>query len=180
MKLVTAFLRLVRWPNLVFIAVTQSLFYYCIIRPFNAAVGGQWLFDTRNLLVLVIASVLIAAAGYIINDYFDLNIDRINKPEKLIVEKVIKRRWAIIWHILLSLTGVLLSIYVDIREHLFWVGFANFICVLLLFGYSVSLKKKFLSGNVLISLLTAWVIIVVFLRLLFQGCLPAMGRLCSY
>ncbi|MGC4104716.1 hypothetical protein [Ferruginibacter sp.] len=41
MKLVTAFLRLVRWPNLVFIAVTQSLFYYCIIRPFNAAVGGN-------------------------------------------------------------------------------------------------------------------------------------------
>jgi 4-hydroxybenzoate polyprenyltransferase len=40
-----------------------------------------------------LSSVLIAAAGYIINDYFDLNIDRVNKPDKLVVEKYIRRRW---------------------------------------------------------------------------------------
>jgi 4-hydroxybenzoate polyprenyltransferase len=54
-----------------------------------------------------LASLLIAAAGrVIINDYFDLNIDRVNKPERLVVDTVINRRWAILWHWLLSFTGV--------------------------------------------------------------------------
>lgn len=176
MKLVTAFLRLVRWPNLVFIVVTQCLFYYCFVRSFNATTGGQWLFDTRNLLLLTAASVIIAAAGYIINDYFDLNIDRVNKPEKLVVEKIIKRRWAIVLHIVLSLAGILLSIYIDFEERTFWLGFSNFICVMLLFGYSASLKKKFLVGNVLISLLTAWVIFVVFLCYYFKGVYRQWGE----
>ncbi|MGF2413870.1 MAG: UbiA family prenyltransferase, partial [Ferruginibacter sp.] len=167
MKLVTAFLRLIRWPNLVFIVVTQFLFCYCIMFPFNR-VGGVFFFDNRSLFFLILSSVLIAAAGYIINDYFDLNIDRVNKPEKLVVEKIIKRRWAIVWHILLSAIGVLLGVYIDLKERTLWVGFANFLCVLFLFGYSASLKKKFLVGNVLISLLTAWVIIVVFLCYYFN------------
>jgi 4-hydroxybenzoate polyprenyltransferase len=167
MKLVAAFLRLIRWPNLVFIVVTQCLFYYCIILPFNR-IGGVFFFDNRSLVFLILSSVLIAAAGYIINDYFDLNIDRVNKPQKLVVEKIIKRRWAIVWHIVLSVIGILLSVYIDLKERTLWVGFANLLCVLLLFGYSASLKKKFLVGNVLISLLTAWVIIVVFLCYYFN------------
>ena len=135
------------------------------------------MFDTRNhLLLLIAASVIIAAAGYIINDYFDLNIDRVNKPEKLVVEKIIKRRWAIVLHIVLSVAGILFSIYIDFKEHTFWLGFSNFICVMLLFGYSASLKKKFLAGNVLISLLTAWVIFVVFLCYYFKGVYGQWGE----
>jgi 4-hydroxybenzoate polyprenyltransferase len=59
---------------------------------------------------MIVSSVLIAAAGYIINDYFDLNIDRINKPDKLVVERLIRRRWTIIWHLALSIIGVLIGI----------------------------------------------------------------------
>lgn len=126
--------------------------------------------------MLILSSVLIAAAGYIINDYFDLNIDRVNKPEKLVVEKIIKRRWAIMLHILLSVTGILIGLYIDIKERTLWVAAANLLCVLLLFGYSVSLKKKFLAGNVLISLLTAWVIIVVFMCYYFKGYYHQFGE----
>jgi len=169
MKLFTAFFRLIRWPNLAFIVVTQLLFYYAIVTPLNHVTGGQWLFDSAHLVILIASSVVIAAAGYIINDYFDLNIDRFNKPDKLVVEKLIKRRWAIVFHILLSTTGILLSVYIDFKEHLIWLGFSNFICVMLLFGYSASLKKKFLSGNVVISLLTAWVVLVVFFCYYFKG-----------
>jgi 4-hydroxybenzoate polyprenyltransferase len=176
MKLVTAFLRLIRWPNLVFIVVTQLLYYYCIVNPLNKTTGGQWLFDSRSMTALVTASLLIAAAGYIINDYFDLNIDRVNKPDKLVVERVIKRRWTIIWHIVLSAAGVLLSFLIDFKEHTLWIGISNFLCVALLFGYSASLKKKFLSGNVLISFLTAWVIIVVFLSYYFKGVYRQSGE----
>ena len=49
--------------------------------------------EDRQFLFIVIASVLIAAAGYIINDYFDLNIDQVNKPDKVVVNLIINRRW---------------------------------------------------------------------------------------
>lgn len=162
MKLIAAFFRLVRWPNLVFIAVTQLLFYFSLVQPlYSKGIYSQ--FDKINFLLLVIASVLIAAAGYIINDYFDLNIDQVNKPERTIIDRYIKRRWAIIQHIVISLAGIAISFYIDLNSKTFWLGFSNFICVFLLFGYSITLKKKLLIGNVLISMLTAWVIVVVFL-----------------
>jgi 4-hydroxybenzoate polyprenyltransferase len=162
MKLITAFLRLVRWPNLVMIAVTQVLFYFSLVEPLYHK-GIHTHFEKLHFLLLIIASVLIAAAGYIINDYFDLNIDQVNKPERTVIDKIIKRRWAIVMHIFFSFTGVVISFYIDLNSAIFWLGISNLACVFLLFGYSISLKKKLLWGNMLISVLTAWVVIVSFL-----------------
>jgi len=114
-----------------------------------------------NFVLLCLSSVFIAAAGYIINDYFDRNIDLINKPDKMVVDKIIHRRWAIIWHLALSISGILMGFYLDFTTKTFLIGVANAVCVLLLFIYSISLKRRFLIGNVIISLLTAWVILVV-------------------
>lgn len=166
MKLVTAFLRLVRWPNLVFIVVTQCLFYFFITVPiFNTYNASPAL--TKNLFwIIVISSVLIAAAGYIINDYFDLNIDRVNKPDKLVVEKIIKRRWAIMWHLILSLVGFVISVWVCLKIidwHTMTVAAINFLCVIALWLYSTTYKRKLLIGNILISLLTAWTILILYL-----------------
>ena len=161
MKLTAAFLRLIRWPNLVFIALTQMLFVYFVMLPVFANSNIQPNVHGTNFLLICISSVLIAAAGYIINDYFDLNIDQVNKPEKLVVEKIIRRRSTIIWHIFLSITGIAIGFYVDYTTHIWLLGFSNAVCVFLLFIYSASLKQKFLIGNVLISLLTAWTILVV-------------------
>jgi 4-hydroxybenzoate polyprenyltransferase len=160
MKLVTGFLRLVRWPNLVFIAITQILFQYCIIHPAFAKAETQLAFH-HYFWWLLVSSVLIAAAGYIINDYFDLNIDQINKPDKLIVEKLINRRWVILWHLFLSFIGIAISFWIAFKCNMIELGFANMLSVFLLFIYSTTLKKKLLSGNLLISLLTAWVILVI-------------------
>ncbi len=162
MKLIAAFFRLVRWQNLAFIAITQLLFYYSLVQPLYLK-GISFHFDKRHFLLLIVASVLIAAAGYIINDYFDLNIDKVNKPDRTVIDKAIKRRWAIVQHILISLAGVLISIYIDYTTSTFWLGISNLACVLLLFGYSISLKKKLLIGNIVTSALTAWVVIVTFL-----------------
>jgi 4-hydroxybenzoate polyprenyltransferase len=165
MKLAGAFLRLIRWPNLIFIALTQFLFYYCIVRPGfppseeNARLN---LLQPVDFYLLCISSVLIAAAGYIINDYFDLNIDRANKPDRIIIERIIKRRWAIVWHWLLSGIGVLIGFYLSWRLKNFMIGPANLICVGILWFYSTTFKKKLLLGNILISLLTAWVILVIY------------------
>ena len=161
MRLTAAFLQLVRWPNLVFIAITQVLFVYCIVHPVMYSAGAVPNIHGIYFILLTTASVLIAAAGYIINDYFDLNIDLVNKPDKLIVQKVINRRWALFWHLFLSGAGIIISFYIDYKTNVRFLGFANSMCVLLLFLYSISLKKKLLWGNLLISLLTAWVILVV-------------------
>lgn len=161
MKLFGAFFRLVRWPNLVFIAITQLLFVFCITHPIFQKAERTPNVAGVNLILLCIASILIAAAGYIINDYFDLNIDKINKPDKLVVEKIINRRWTIIWHLALSFLGIAISFYLDVTSGIAFLGIANTIAVFLLFIYSVSLKKKLLAGNILISLLTAWTVLVV-------------------
>lgn len=161
MKLIPAFLKLIRVLNLLFIVVTQALFQYSIVVPMLRGNSHSPALPLKLFIVLSLSSVLIAAAGYIINDYFDLNIDRINKPGRIVVEKVIKRRWAIIWHWVLSFCGVVLGFYVGWKAGTFWIGYANLGCVVALWFYSTTFKKKLLSGNVIISLLTAWVVLVV-------------------
>lgn len=161
MKKVVAFFSMLRVPNLFFIALTQLLFHHAIIKPILAPVNLEPSIRGLPFILLVSASVLIAAAGYIINDYFDINIDLINKPEVNVVDSIVSRRWAMAWHFVLSGIGILLSAFVAWKTGFWYILIANLICVLLLFGYSVSLKKKLLSGNVLISLLTAWVILII-------------------
>ncbi|SRR5258708_2879065 len=166
-QLTGAFFRLIRWPNLVFIFLTQLLFYYFILLP---AYGADILLLPHRepklspllFYLLSASSILIAAAGYAINDYFDLNIDRVNKPQRMVVEKVIKRRWTILWHWILSGIGMLLSFYVSWKIRNPIIAAANLGCVVLLWFYSTTFKRKLLIGNIIISLLTAWVILVLF------------------
>jgi 4-hydroxybenzoate polyprenyltransferase len=162
MKPIAAFFRLIRSVNLLFIIFTQVLFQYVIVVPMFSQTGmPSPALSTKYFILLCLSSVLIAAAGYIINDYFDLNIDRINRPGKIVVEKVIKRRWAIMWHWIFSFAGVLLGFYLGWKLKVFWLGFANAACVAALWFYSTTFKRKLLSGNIIISLLTAWVVLVV-------------------
>lgn len=162
MKLVAAFFRLIRWPNLLFIVLTQLLFEVCIyerIYP-DASIGDSA--EGLRFAALVLASVFIAAAGYIINDYFDQNIDQVNKPDKVVVNRIIGRRWVIFWHMFLSLTGIFFTAFA-LPVHQYWhLVLANMLSIVALWFYSTTLKKKLLVGNVLISLLTAWVIGVLF------------------
>jgi 4-hydroxybenzoate polyprenyltransferase len=158
-KLFLAFLRLVRFPNLIFIIITQLLFEWCIyerIYPNDNSV------ERLHLFFLIAASVCIAAGGYIINDYFDQNIDEINKPTKVVVNRVIKRRWVMFWHLSLSLAGIFFTnLALPLTD--FWhLILGNMIAIIALWIYSTDLKKKLLVGNVLISLLTAWVIGILF------------------
>lgn len=156
MKLITSFFQLIRWQNLVFILLTQLLFYFCVyksIYPDNESL--------RQLIWLMIASVLIAAGGYIINDYFDLNIDQVNKPNKNVINSVINRRWAILWHLVFSLLGIFATA-IAVSFQKWYLIFANIICVLLLWLYSTSFKRQVLIGNIVIALLTAWTVLILF------------------
>ena len=163
MKTLSAFFRLIRWPNLLFIVLTQMLFRYFIL-PFvyrDSPRGFEGIKLSEGLFyLLVLASVCIAAAGYIINDYFDENIDQVNKSSKVIVGKFIKRRSAILWHALLSFVGLLLSIYIGFQLRNIFIPLFNFLAINFLLVYSSTFKKKILIGNIIISALTAWVILV--------------------
>ena len=163
MKVIAAFFRLIRWPNLVFIVLTQMLFRYFIL-PFvylEAHTGYENIKLSQSLFyLLVLASVCIAGAGYIINDYFDVNIDQVNKSDKVIIEKFIKRRAAILLHALLSFIGLVLSMYIGYKLQNILIPFFNFLAIIILLLYSSTFKKKLLIGNILISILTAWVILV--------------------
>jgi 4-hydroxybenzoate polyprenyltransferase len=162
MKQVIAFFRLIRFQNLFFIALTQWLFYYCIILPISTKSNTIIAIDNIVIIQIIIASVCIAAAGYIINDYFDLNIDRVNKPEKLVIETIISRRWAILWHLFLSSIGIVLTGIISSKIHNPLITILNIVAVLLLWFYSTSYKKQLLTGNIIISILTSWVIGVLY------------------
>ena len=164
MKLITGFFRLMRWQNLFFILLTQALYYFCIIGSSFHDHEASAFFSQKQVLfyLLMLASVLVAGAGYIINDYFDLSIDRINKPERVVVDRIIKRRWAILWHLVFSGTGIAISIFLSWKTRSLVIGIGNIICVLALWFYSTWFKKSLLIGNVIIAALTAWVIMVVY------------------
>jgi len=160
MRLIVAFFRLIRLPNLFFIALTQVLFQYCIYYPIYGPATPQK--DQVQFILIVIASVLIAAAGYIINDYFDINIDEINKPGRMVVDKIISRRWAIAWHLILSSLGILLTVIALPFFQYPHLVIANIFCVIMLWFYSTNYKRTLAVGNFVISLLTAWTILIIF------------------
>jgi 4-hydroxybenzoate polyprenyltransferase len=136
-----SFLRLTRFWNLSIIALSQYFTAYMLIGPGT-------LFDWK-LLVLTISTVAIAAGGYIINDYYDVKIDLVNKPERVVIGQGITRRYAILSHSLLSIFGILLGFFLSWR-----VAAINFASVFLLWWYSNDLKRHPFVGNFVVALLT--------------------------
>ena len=161
MKLLTAFLKLIRYPNLIYIGLTQFLLQYCVVAPLLKFNGESPSLPPLSFFLLSLSTVLIAAAGYIINDYFDINIDIINKPDKMVLDKIINRRWAMAWHTIFNMAGVSIGFIVAWRIGQIYLGFTQVFCSLLLWFYSTSFKRQVLIGNVLISLLTALAVVVV-------------------
>ncbi len=116
--------------------------------------------STVGFILLVIATVCITAAGYVINDYFDVNADMMNKPEKVIVGASVSRRTAMILHWVLNIIGCVcgLLVAVGITQPMYSLVFV-FICGILWF-YSTTFSKEPVIGNVVVALLVASVPIV--------------------
>lgn len=150
---ITGFLKLTRFPNLLIIAFTQ---YFAAI--FLAAYPENWfhkIYDFK-LFLLSLSTVLIAAAGYIINDYYDIKIDYVNKPDKVVVGKLVKRRIVLVSHAVLNFAGIGIGLLLSV-----YVGAINFVAAFLLWIYSNRLKRKPFIGNLVIALLTGLSIFIV-------------------
>lgn len=147
------FLKLIRFQNLIIIAFTQYMTAVFLVGENQAGVSRL---NDFNLFLLVISTIFIAAAGYIINDYYDVKIDYINKPERVIVGKILKRRIVMVAHTILNMSGILIAFTLSI-----WVGLISFITAFFLWLYSNQLKRLPFIGNFSIAVLTGAAIFLV-------------------
>lgn len=125
-------------------------------------------FGNLEFLLLMLSVVLIAASGNIINDYFDVKADRINKPNRLIIGKYINRRWTIILNWTFNSIGFLIGFYLSWKLDNWWILLITFLSINLLYFYSAVFKRKFLTGNIIVALLTAIVPFYVFIFAAFS------------
>lgn len=152
-----AFLKLVRYKNLIILILAQLLIKYAFLQPFGVLTS----LNTFGTLLLILATILIAAAGNIINDIYDVNTDTINKPEKVIIGKIIPEKWAFNAFVILNVLGVLCGFIVSyiVNKPPF---FSLFIIIsVLLYLYATYLKQLPIIGNVIISILVGFSILIV-------------------
>ncbi len=154
-------LRLVRFPNLLIIALLQSLIRYGLIMPIINHYGYEPVLSHTRFGLLVLASICLAASGYVINDYFDIKIDRLNRPEKMVIDNGLKRREAMFFHVILTFVGVFIGLFLSyIARKETWALMFVMIPAFLWY-YSTTFKKQVFIGNMVVSGLTAMVAIVV-------------------
>jgi len=153
------FLNLIRY-NLIFIVLIQWLVFNSVITPILAKYGMQPFLSNLGFWLIVLATLLIAAGGYVINDYFDLKIDRINRPDKVIIGEAIEKKSAMSLYIALTSVGVLLGVIVSILLKSNTLGFIFVITAGMLWFYSSTYKRQFLIGNLIVAFSSALSLVV--------------------
>lgn len=163
LRKIPLFFNLVRWPNLLIIIVVQLALYYIIIGNLYHMAGINRAMSRIDLIILIFTTVLIAAAGYIINDYFDLQTDRINKPDSMILGKKLDHRLGIILHLAFNGIAFITGFYIAFKAGSWRLGLIFPLMIMLLWLYSVRYKKTIIWGNIAVAFMTAMVIIIVWL-----------------
>lgn len=150
-------LKLVRYKNLLIIVFTMYAVRYGIIYTFLHNIAYDIQLDDLHFAILVLATVFIAAAGYVINDYFDIRSDIANHPESVILETRVPRRTAITLNNIFNFIGVVLGFYVAYHIHVTNLGMIFLVVSGLLWFYSSYFKKMLLWGNIIVALFSALV-----------------------
>ena len=128
------------------VAFAQFMAAYFLVKTDNL---GLPVFQDYKLFLLVFSTILITAAGYMINDYYDVKIDYVNRPDEVIVGKGIKRRVVIILHTILNFSGIGMGFLIAPR-----IGLINFCAAFLLWLYSNRFKRHPFIGNLTVAFLT--------------------------
>lgn len=154
MKL-AAFLRFIRWKNLLLILYLQILLKFSLFPTFEITTN----LSVFQFVTLLFSLILITAAGYIINDIFDLKSDLINKPQKVIVTHYFSIESAQHLYLIVNTLGIVLGIGLSLSIQKPSYSFIFMGASLLLYFYSKTLKSKPLIGNIAVSFLVAFSII---------------------
>jgi 4-hydroxybenzoate polyprenyltransferase len=142
-------------------ALTMFAMKYAIIVPIYKFYQIDVAFSKTGFMFLVLAAMLIMAAGNVINDYFDRKTDIINRPKKVLVGFKINRRKVILMHLFLSLLGVISGFIASYIMGKTIFGFFFIFVVILLWLYSTKFKKSAFVGNFTVALLTALITFIV-------------------
>ena len=156
MNRIFPFLVMIRWPNLLMTVVGVVAIWYYQIYRFNHEQPIQ--VDFTGILLFSLALMLIMGAGYIVNDIFDVEIDRINKPLKNNIGKQYSVREAWIGYSILNIVGTTISVYTAYIYHKIDLLLFLVMGISMLYIYSKWLKQRAPWGNILISVLCALVL----------------------
>ncbi len=135
----------VRGYNIVIIVLAQYLTSIFILAPDRSL--REIILDP-NLLVLVLASAGVIAAGYIINSFYDSEKDLINRPQKTMLDRLVSQRTKLTGYFVLNFLSTVLASYVSFKAVLFFSGY-----IFAIWFYSHKLKKMPIIGNAIASLL---------------------------
>jgi len=133
-----AYIKITRPMNCLFVLLTTLLGYWYLLES-----GGVWYLS----LIVGLSALFIAAGGYVINDFYDYEIDKINQPERVLPKGLIALNTAYYYSIMLFVVGIILAI---LTRNVYCIGIALFNSISL-FLYAKSYKKSLLLGNIIVS-----------------------------
>ncbi len=160
---IITFLKLVRFPNLLIIILTQSLIRWMLISPLLQINGLSLQMTNMQFFLLMLATVLITAGGYAINDYFDRKIDTINSPDEVVVGRSISLRNTMAIHLILTSAGIISGILVAYLVHFIYLSLFFILGSGILWFYSTTYKRQAFIGNIIVAIITGMIPMLVWL-----------------
>jgi len=151
------YLKLIRYKNLLMLAFMQLLFRYAFLKQQNIPLAlSDWQYG-----LLVLSTVLLAAAGYVINNIYDVATDSINKPNDVVVGKGITETAAYNIYIGLNISGVAIGFILS--NIILRPTFASLFILIasLLYFYATTLKQIMILGNFVVALLLAVSVLII-------------------
>jgi 4-hydroxybenzoate polyprenyltransferase len=149
----SAFVKIIRPGNLLMVAFAQLMTAFFLV---GSTRSGIPVLQDFHLYLLIISTVILTASGYMINDYYDIKIDYVNRPHEVVIGKGMKRRMVMILHTVMNVIGISLGVLVHPK-----IGAITFVAAFLLWLYSNSLKRLPFIGNLTVAALTGlaiWII----------------------
>lgn len=153
-----SFLHLIRYKNLLMVFLSMFLTKYFLIESF---ISTSLLSDV-DFIILTTSILLITMGGYLINDIYDIKSDKINKPDKVYITRIISIKNGLFLYFLTSITGLILGLYLSVNNNLNHLSGYFIVTVILLFFYTKILKKLPLIGNIIVALLVSLPIFLVY------------------
>lgn len=147
------FIKIIRPENLLLVAFAQLMTAFFLVGTTN---GGLPVLKDYHLYLLIISTVILTASGYMINDYYDVKIDYVNRPKAVVIGKGMKRRMVMILHTVMNVVGILVGLLVHPK-----IGTITFVAAFLLWLYSNTLKRLPFIGNLTVASLTGLAIWIV-------------------
>lgn len=155
-----AFFKLIRWFHEV-VVILPFLGLYFIIDYYSLQSNISCELSAINFMILCLCVQSLIAAGCVLNDIVDRDIDKINKPKTHIVDNTISVKNAKIIFASLTLCILLLSIYISLYMFSEWTYISLSVYILSLL-YDFYFKRSPLFGNILMALLTSFIPLVIF------------------